>query len=288
MAISNFIPQVWAAKLLIELRKALVYGGSGIINKNFQGDISKLGDSVKVSSIGDISIFDYAKNTDISALQTLDDSAVTLIINQAKAFNFQIDDVDNAQMNPKIMMDAMQKAAYKLADAADQYIASNYIDIANTIGSDATPEVLTAANAYDKLVDMRVALDEANVPTIGRWAVVPPWVYGLLLKDDRFVGTGGTQAENVLTNGVVGKAAGFTIYESNNVPNTTGAQYKIIGGTSSAWSFAEQINSVEAYRPEKRFADAVKGLHLYGSKVMQPAGLVVLTANKDSGTTEED
>lgn len=102
----------------------------------------------------------------------------------------------------------------------------------------------------------------------------------MIQKDDRFVGTGGVQAEALLRGGFVGQAAGFNIYLSNNVANTAGAKYKIMAGTREAISFAEQIVSVEAYRPEKRFADAVKGLHVYGGKVVRPAALAVLTANK--------
>jgi len=95
---------------------------------------------------------------------------------------------------------------------------------------------------------------------------VPPWYEGLMLKDDRFVVKSGVMpAEQRLLNAIVGQAAGFTVLKSNNVPNTAGAKYKIVAGHPMAWSFAEQASQVEAYRPESRFADAVKGLHLYGA-----------------------
>ena len=84
----------------------------------------------------------------------------------------------------------------------------------------------------------------------------------------------------LIEGGEVGVAAGFKIWLSNNVPNTGGAKYKIIAGTNEAASFAEQILKTEAYRPEKRFSDAVKGLHVYGAKVFQGKCLSVLTANR--------
>jgi len=101
-----------------------------------------------------------------------------------------------------------------------------------------------------------------------------------MLKDDRFVKSGTEGSEQRLLNGYIGRAAGFDVLKSNNVPNTNGALYKIIAGHSIAWSYAEQVNQVEAYRPERRFADAVKGLHLYGGKTVRPTALAVLTASK--------
>ncbi|MCX7670397.1 MAG: P22 coat protein - protein 5 domain protein, partial [Anaerolineae bacterium] len=106
--------------------------------------------------------------------------------------------------------------------------------------------------------------------------VVPPWVYALLLKDNKFVATAANPAAGqVLANGEVGEVAGFRVLLSNNVPVSSGV-YRILAGVPMACTFAEQINKVEAYRPERRFADAVKGLHLYGAKVTRPSGLVLL------------
>ncbi|MCD8028351.1 MAG: hypothetical protein LUF02_06755, partial [Erysipelotrichaceae bacterium] len=131
------------------------------------------------------------------------------------------------------------------------------------------------------LFDAYVKLDTANVPRGNRWVVVPPWYHGLLLLDDRFVGYGTERNSDVLQNGAIGRAAGFTIYLSNNVPNTDGTLYKIIAGTNQAGSYAEQILENEAYRPESRFADAMKGLHVYGAQVFQSKCIAVLTANAE-------
>lgn len=150
----------------------------------------------------------------------------------------------------------------------------------SVLGNDTTPMVPTAETAYDMLVDLGTDLTEKNVPTQGRWVVVPAWFHGLLLKDKRFVGNGTDYNKALIEGGEVGVAAGFQVSLSNNVPNTTGTKYKIIAGTNRAASFAEQILKTEAYRPEKRFSDAVKGLHVYGAKVTQGKALSVLTANR--------
>lgn len=281
-ALTNFIPQIWSAQLLVSLKNALVYGQEGVVNRNYEGEISSYGDTVKINSIGSVTIGDYTKDTDMTDPETLSGAQTTLTIDQSKYFNFQIDDVDKAQTNPKIMSQAMVESAYALRNTADGFIASKMVagvKISNVIGSDATPEVATAENAIDLLVDLGVKLDENNVPEEGRWVVLPPFYHGLIEKSPKFQYTPNGMTE-VVKNGVVGKIAGFTVLKSNCVPNTSGTKYKILAGHAIATTYAEQVNDVEAYRPEKRFADAVKGLHLYGAKVVRPEALALLTVNK--------
>jgi N4-gp56 family major capsid protein len=282
VSLSNFIPEVWAARLLHNLHKNLVFGQPGVISRDYEGDIRGRGDTVRIHAIGPVTVADYVRNTDIAAPETLTDSETTLEINRARYVNFQIDDVDRAQQFPKVMDSAMRESAYALADDADQYLAGLHtqIDSANRIGSDASPVVPTADTLYEYLVDLGVRLDEANAARSGRFCVMPPWCYGLLLKDPRFVKAGSAMSDRVLRNGEVGQATGMTIYVSNNVANTAGAAYKIIAGVPDAWTFAQQIREVEAYRPPLRFADAVKALHLYGAMVTRPKGLACLTASK--------
>ena len=280
MSVANFIPTIWSARLLTHLDKRHVY--LNLLNRDYEGEIKNFGDTVKVNQIGDVNIKDYEKGTDIDAPDDLTGEQQELKIDQAKYFNFAVDDVDDAQTNPKLMDKAMERAAYAMNDVVDSF-AANLLAINvhadNTIGSDTAPKTPTKETAYDFLVDLGVKLTEANVPTVGRWVVVPAWYHGLLLKDERFVGNGTDYNKAILEGGEVGKAAGFTVYVSNNVPNTTKTKYKIIAGTDEAGSYAEQILKTEAYRPEKRFSDAVKGLHVYGAKVFKSKCIAVLTAN---------
>lgn len=177
----------------------------------------------------------------------------------------------------------MRRSARALREKADEYIASiidGGVPGGNKIGSIATPKVPTKDDAYEYLVDLGVLLDEANAPLEGRFVVVPAWFHGLLLKDDRFVNSGSNGSDHMLANGEVGGAAGFKILKSNNVPNTTGTKYRIIAGHRVATAYVEQIVDLNTYQPEKRFGDAVKGLHVYGAKVVQPNALACLIANK--------
>lgn len=280
MAFSNFIPEVWSARLLEHLDKVHVY--AGLLNRDYEGDIRAFGDTVHINQLGSITINDY-DGTDIEDPEELDGTQQNLVIDQAKYFNFQIKDIDNAQSNPKLVDSAMQRASYDMNDVIDQYLAELLLagcDTGNVLTTDATVVTPTAETAYDYLVDLGTVLSENNVPMLGRWVVLPAWFHALLLKDPRFVGNGTGYNQAILQGGLVGEAAGFQIHLSNNVPNTSGANYKIMAGTNAAGSFAEQLVELEAYRMEKNFSDAVKGLHVYGAKVVQPKALAVLTVNK--------
>lgn len=279
---TNFISQVWSAALLTGLHKSLVLAQPGVVNTDYEGEITKQGDTVKINFIGDISVFDVDRGEDIPDPEPLKTALTSLVIDQAKGFNFAVDDVTKVQARADLIEKAMGQASHGVRDKADQHIASfhAYAAAANLIGDDTTPKVPTADTAYEYLVDLGVLLDESDVPSDGRWAAVPPWFHGLLQKDKRFVGAGSLQSDAVLRNGKVGEAAGFDILKSNNIRHTTGTKYKIMAGHEIAISYADQIITVEKYRLEKRFSDAVKGLHVYGAKVIRPQALAVLTANR--------
>lgn len=285
MAINNFIPTIWSGRILLALEKAFRYAQPGVVNNDYEGEIRQAGDTVKINSIGDPTIFTYTKNTDMPAVETLTDATRSLIIDQSPGFNFQVDDVDRVQARGGAAFDvALYRAGYKLADVADLYVA-NLMAAAgtNTIGTTTVPIEVTPTNAYDQLVKMKIKLDKALAPSEGRFVIVPSWFSAALGLDSRFVGTRGMDTNSVLMTGQVGQAAGFNIIESQNVPNTTSTKFKIVGGVSGATTFAMQIDQTEAYKPERRFGDAVKGLQLYGAKVIRPEELVVLTANDNLG-----
>ncbi len=275
MAIVNFIPEVWSAKLKVALEKSLVYGAAGVINRAYEGDISNYGDTVHITNLVEPTIGNYTAHTDIT-VEDVDDADTVLIINQSKYFAFEVDDVEKRQARGDVMNEQARKAGYLLKDAADQHIAGLMaagVDAGNLI---AEQTISVGTNkAYEILVNLGVTLDTDNVPTDGRWVVVTPAFHGLLLQDSRFIAAGDNQGADVRTNGHVGRAAGFSIKVSNNAPNGpgAGAGKLIIAGYEGAVTFAEQIAKTEAARVEKRFADMVKGLHLYGGKVIRPTGL---------------
>jgi hypothetical protein len=279
MAISAFKPEVWNAELLVTLEKSHIYAGPGVVNREYEGDIAQYGDTVHIIGLAEPTIGTYTPHVDI-VIEDVDDTDSTLVIDQSKYFAFEVDDIEKRQAlnGGKVLTEQARKAAYKLRDVADQYVAGIMaagIDAGNLV---AEKTINTAAGAYDQLVDLSVILDNDNVPEEGRWVIVTPAFYGLLLKDSRFIAAGDAQGAQVRTNGIVGQAAGFTIHKTNNAPNGpgAGAGKLVIAGYSGAVTYAEQINKTEATRKEKGFADIVKGLHLYGAKVIRPTGLAAV------------
>lgn len=286
MSVASFIPEVWSARILNKLETNLVY--VNLMNRDYEGEIQQYGDTVHIAGIGDVTIKDYTKNTDIDAPEDISTTDTTLVIDQQKYFHFSVDDVDKAQMRVDLMDKYAARAAYGLRKTADSYAAgllkAGTIADSAGLGNDSTPlEITSPEKAYELLVDMQVALDNADVPDVGRWVVVPNAFKGMMEKDPRFVMTGSAQAENRLANGFAGRAAGFDIFTSNQVPNTGNAKFKIIGSVAMSSTFAQQILETDAYRPEKRFGDAMKGLHVYGAKVTMPELIAVATVNFTAG-----
>ncbi|MDT0568871.1 P22 phage major capsid protein family protein [Streptomyces sp. DSM 3412] len=282
MSINNFKPQIWSARLLVAWRRSLVYGGPMVVNRDYEGEIAESGDVVKITSISDPTISDYVPNSTVITPEELTDAQRNLVIDQSKYWAFKVDDVDKRQAKGNVMPEAMSRAAYRLRDVADRYIAGLYTGVAaaNNLGT-ISVVAATPTDAYDDvLVPLKVALDNADVPTEGRYCVVPPWFTGRLLRDDRFISADKAGTTDALRNGFVGRAAGFNIAQSNNTPNPTGDDNVIQAGVNAAISFAEQINKTEAYRPESSFSDAVKGLALYGAKLVRPDGIAIVTASQ--------
>ena len=263
MAITNFIPQVWSARLQENLQHALVFGA--LCNRNYEGDISQWGDTVHINTLNDITVKPYDPSVEIEDPEQLSGNDLTLTIDHGAYYNFFINDVDAVQARSDLMDAAMRNAAYRLAADAEKYIL-------NTILSDDIPRTEVAmpesGGLYAILLEMKLTLDAAGVPRFNRKLVLPPTMEAILLTDSRFI-TGSMAAAEALAEGSIARAAGFDIYISNDLTN------QLIAFTPDAITFANQITKVDAYRPEKGFCDGVKGLCLSGAKVLIPEALAV-------------
>lgn len=286
MSVNSFKPAIWSATMLDIFQKNLVFGN--LANRDYEGDIRNLGDSVKINEIGDITISDYTKNsTTAITVQELTDAQQTLYIDRAKMFAFKLDDVDNAQTSPKLMDKAMARAAYNLKDNTDSYLATmmssggHFAGLNSTeLGSTVTPlscastAVVVAFSWYDRI------LNQNNVPTDGRWIVVPPAIAQQLVNARIIAETANSPAMVEGTKSV-GNFYGFNVFVSNNVYGVASSQWHVLAGHSMGLTFASQINKVEAYRDPNSFSDVVRGLMVYGAKITRPNAIVkgVLTSS---------
>lgn len=288
MGLENFVPAIWSAKLLVRLRKSLVF--ASVVNTDYEGEISGAGDTVKINEIGPITVNDYTKYGSLT-WQALTSAQKTLLIDQQKSFSFAIDDVDTVQMKPKVLNDAMDEAAYAIADTVDQFIAGLYASAGTTgsatyIGSSSSSVSVSSGNVIETLTYANRYLSENNVPETGRWIVVPPWFHQKLLLAE----VGGISAiavpkvsETVYMRGYVGAALGFeNILISNNVSNN-GTQYRIMCGTRQAISYAGQVAKIKAVERESYFDEGVKGLYVYGAKVVQNNALCTMYLAEAAG-----
>ena len=258
MSYQTFKPEVWAELTNRNLNKQLVFGA--LANRNYEGKIENMGSSVRVPSIGSVTVGDYT-GADIT-FQEDTGAYQTININKAKYFALKMDDVDKAQAIPGVIEALTDQAIYEMADVVDIELAKLYAKckskVAGVIGTD---------KVSDKIIDLAVKMDEDNVPTANRWLVISPEIYGQLIKEVPTISKG----ENTLginQSYFIGSWGGFTIYKSNNVQRTA-KKYHCMAGVSAGLTLAMQINKMEAGGFEKSFGEYVKGLQLFGCDVME-------------------
>lgn len=281
MAITNFIPEVWSAAILEALRAKLVF--PSLCNRDYEGDIREAGDTVHITGYNDVTVREYVHGQPITVDDVTDKEAAVLKIDKSDYFAFKVNDLDKAQAKADLTGKFTNSAAYNMMKNVENYI-SNLMDAAVETPAK-TVAVGTPADAYLAVVEAGRKLDVQNVPDEGRWLVVSPDFYALLLQDSRFIE--GTEAgHNTLLNGVVGQVRGFTVVKSNNVPRKSSSPdtQSILAGTNAAVTFAQQVSKVEAMRMQTDFADMVRGLDLYGAKVIRPECLTKITLNLSTST----
>lgn len=281
MAITNFIPEVWSAAILEALRAKLVF--PSLCNRDYEGDIREAGDTVHITGYDDVTVREYVRGQAITVDDVTDKEAAVLKIDKSDYFAFKVNDLDKAQAKADLTGKFTNSAAYNMMKNVENYI-SNLMDAAVETPAK-TVAVGTPADAYLAVVEAGRKLDVQNVPDEGRWLVVSPDFYALLLQDSRFIE--GTEAgHNTLLNGVVGQVRGFTVVKSNNVPRKSSSPdtQSILAGTNAAVTFAQQVSKVEAMRMQTDFADMVRGLDLYGAKVIRPECLTKITLNLSTST----
>lgn len=277
MSIRNFAPTIWSGRILSRLNEELVFGQ--VCNRDYEGEITAFGDIVKINELGPVTIRSYTRgSTSDITWEFLQDAQKELKIDQAKYFAFEVEDIDKAQNKGPVVAEASENAMWGLRNNIDEAIAGVYAQAGITvIGTSATSGAdIASHNVIRAFSQAQFKLDEANVPAGGRWMVVPPWFAGKMalagiIRD--------TSNSGIISSGrIPGNFFGFNVYVSNNVSGGTPAadNAKILCGYSGSISLAIQLLAVEAVRPAKQFVDLVKGLLVYGYKVVRPATLGVL------------
>jgi len=269
MAFENFKPTLWSDKLFQAYDKAFVF--SPLTNKAFESEIQNYGQQVKINEVGEVTVSDYTGSV---SYETVSDASKYLVIDQKKYFAVEVDDADAAQMNPKVMNELVRKAGVAGGDTVDQFIAAKYVDAGIESGTTGSPTSITSTTVLSAVRDMGTSMSEANVPTQGRVAVVPPW---FAAKIDLSKVTRDTNNSMILNDAYVGRFMGFDIFESNNIAHSGTTWYAPMFFTAGdTIAFGMQFTKTEAGRRDGSFSDYVRGLWIYGCKVYRPSSLGVL------------
>jgi len=292
---SFFLPSIYSKKVLNFFRKSSVV--EAITNTDYAGEISAYGDSVKIIKEPVISVYDYTRGSDTTSTK-LTDQELTLVVDSAKAFKFIVDDIETKMSHVNFKEVASSSAAYALKDSFDAAVIANMF---SGLSASAPDHVLGADSAtalgagvydgagavdlgtsgetdpLDLMARMARLLDEQNVPEEGRWFVAGPDFYEQLSQSgSKLLSVDYNAGQGSIRNGLVssGKLRGFSMYKSNNIAATSNATGKCLAGHISSTATAQTIISTEVLRDPSSFGDIVRGLHVYGSKVLRDEALV--------------
>lgn len=289
----TFIPEIWSGKLIEKFYATTVL--AAISNTDYEGEIKNKGDKVKIRTRPTITIRDYDANQPLQ-VERPSSNIVELTIDRGKYFNTVEDDVIGVQSDINMLTMWADDAAQQMKITIDTDVLDEiYSDISSVnkgatagrlaaninLGATSSPISLTSSNAIDKLIDLGQVLDEQNIPETGRWVVIPAWYASRLkksdLKDASITGDG----TSVLRNGRLGMIDRFTLYSSNLLPQVTDGSdtvTRIYAGHSHGLTFASQMTKMETLRSEQTFGDLMRGLQVYGFKVLDGTALAQLYA----------
>jgi hypothetical protein len=299
----TFIPQIWSGKLIEKFYNATVL--AAISNTDYEGEIKNQGDTVNIRVKPTITINAYSADMALT-VQRPSSNIVVLSISNGYYFNLVEDDVFAVQSDINMLSMWADDAAQQLKITIDtQVLSTLYASVASAnTGSGAgkitgafnlgapnanpanagTPVVVDNTNILNYIIDLGTVLDEQNIPEQGRWLVIPSWIAGFIKKSDlRQVSISG-DGVSILRNGLLGMIDRFTVYASNLLPTSSvdNAWY-IFAGHSHGLTFASQISKIETLRSEQTFGTLLRGLQIYGSKVVDGTALACLYATPNTG-----
>lgn len=286
----NFIPEIWSGKLIENFYDTTVL--AAISNTDYEGEIKGQGDTVNIRTQPNITIRDYVKGQNL-VVENPDKPKLQLLIDKGEYFACVEDDIDKVQSDINLMdmwsKDASEQMKIKIDQrvltdilpdvaATNKGTAAGRISAAFNLGSSVAPLTVTKDGAggttsvTELIVDMGTVLDENNCPESGRFLVIPARMAGLIKKSELKDASLAGDSQSVMRNGRLGMIDRFTIYVSHNL-NVSSGKFSVIGGTKMGLTFASQMTEMETIRSETTFGDIIRGLQVYGYKVVKPEAL---------------
>ena len=281
-AYSVFIPEIWSQKLNNMLTKECVM--LQCVNRNWEGEIKNQGDKVKIIQPADVTI--STLGTDTLEYKELTPTSTDLVIDQKKFFAFKINDVAQVQSNTDIMEAHLRNAKKAIEEVQDAYLLSLHSSVpsANTVGTESSAISLDKTTIYSKFVDLALRLKNSDAVSAGvrPWVVINPTIESYLLQSSEFISAHNV-ADKTLREGAIGRIAGMDVLVSTNLTAVSN-KYYVLAGTNEAITFASQLAKIESLRDQSSFSDLVRGLYLYGAKVVQPNALAKMVVTAPSAS----
>jgi len=287
----NFIPEIWASKLIVNFYDATVL--AAISNTDYEGEITAMGDKVFIRTTPQITVRDYQKGMQLQ-VERPDSPKLTLNIDQGDYFAAVEDDVDRVQSDVNLMDAWTRDASEQMKLKIDTKVLTGVITgIASTntgatagrisqnidLGATGAALQITKTNVIDAIIDAGTVLDEANCPEGDRWMIIPAWMAGLIKKSDLKDAALTGDSVSIARNGRLGMIDRFTLYVSHNLNRVSDGGntcFSVLAGHKMGLTFASQMTNMESLRAESTFGSIVRGLQVYGYKVVKGEALARL------------
>lgn len=301
---AGFIPEIWSGKLIEKFYAATVL--AAISNTDYEGEIKNHGDTVKIRTKPTITIKDYRADG-LLELERPKGSVLDLLIDKGKYFNTILDDVmevqsdlnnmsmwaDDASEQMKIVIDTeVLTGLLGQADVKNRGLTAGKVSGDINLGVTGTPLSVVPDNAgvgdvdvIDVILRLGQALDEQNIPEQGRWLIIPTWLSTYIKKSELRQAYLSGDSVSMLRNGRIGMVDRFTVYVSNLLPQGVAAglaagESGVYAGHAHGLTFASQINNVESMRSEQTFGTILRGLQVYGWKVIDGVAIAQAIVTK--------
>tara|TARA_R110000803_G_scaffold77321_1_gene142163 strand:+ start:4440 stop:5306 length:867 start_codon:yes stop_codon:yes gene_type:complete len=263
----HFIPEVFSKKLQAKFYSQTVL--SEITTNEYEGEISGMGNKVNIRTVPAITVADYSGSLSYADVTS---GTIELDINKAKSYAFKVDDILKSQADIDYMNEAANDAAQNMKIAIETDVLGNIAAGSSLTDINATPANITSANVLGQMIEAGQQLDENNIPEEDRFMIINPAVASVLKQSELRQAYLTGDSVSPLRNGFIGMVDRFKVYVSNNLSTTSGVTSGLYGHPKAV-AFASQMTNTETVRLESSFGDGVRGLSVYGYKVILPTAI---------------
>jgi len=263
----HFIPEVFSKKLQAKFYAQTVL--SEVTTNEYEGEISGLGNKVNIRAVPAVSVADYTGSLSYADVTS---STIELNIDKAKSYAFKVDDILREQADIDFMNEASKDAAQNMKIAIEQDVFANVAAGSSLTDVNSTPSNITTSNVLGFILEAGENLDVNNIPEEDRFMIINPAVASVLKQSELRQAYLTGDSVSPLRNGFIGMVDRFRMYVSNNLSTTSGVSSGLYGHPK-AIAYASQFTNTESVRLESSFGDGVRGLAVYGYKVVLPTAI---------------